>query len=74
MKIPPIGAELFHMTDGRTDRHDKSNTCSCFAQFCECALKGDLVICRTNFEVEIFEKIFLFRDLSWLCLGDSNNV
>ena len=28
MKIPPVGAELFH-----TDGHDKAN--SCFSQFCE---------------------------------------
>jgi len=37
MKIFPVEAELFHVedrwTDGRTDRHDKSN--SRFSQSCE---------------------------------------
>jgi hypothetical protein len=31
MKIPPLGAELFH-EDGRTDRHDVASR---FSQFCE---------------------------------------
>jgi len=32
MKIPPVGAELFH-ADWRTNRHDETN--SRFSQFCE---------------------------------------
>jgi len=37
MKIHPVEAELFHATDGRTDRltdrHEEAN--SHFSQFCE---------------------------------------
>jgi len=33
MKICPLGAELFHADDGRTDRHDEAN--SRFSRFCE---------------------------------------
>jgi len=36
MNISPVGAELFH-ADGRTDRHDETN--SHFSQYCERAEK-----------------------------------
>jgi len=27
MKIRPVAAELFHVTDGQTGRHDEANGC-----------------------------------------------
>jgi hypothetical protein len=37
MKIPPVGAELFHAS-GRTDRHDKAYIL--FSLFCEYTFKN----------------------------------
>jgi hypothetical protein len=47
MKIRPVGAEMFHAdTDGRTDRHDKSN--DRFWQFCKRALNTALILHYTG--------------------------
>jgi len=50
MKIYPVGAELFHATDGRTDgltdRHKEAN--GRFSQFCEGFYKGSLNKLRIN--------------------------
>ena len=38
MKIRPVGADSFCLTEGQTDGHDKAN--SCFSKFCERAQKS----------------------------------
>jgi len=35
MKIPQLGAKLFHAGNGRTDKHDETNSRS--SQFCDSA-------------------------------------
>jgi hypothetical protein len=66
MKIRPERAELLHAderTDGRTDRHDKSHSCS--SQFCERAQKFHLLLVQNITSVRFKNQSFNIGSINY---------